>query len=360
MFISGVFMRVAHFITPAGFYGAEQWVFTFLKYFDQGEGVLVCTDKDDQTLINKAKDAGIEVFILRINGSYSIKETIDKLSCFLSDSKVDILHTHGYKSDIIGYFSAKKSRVKVISTPHGWDLQSGFKVRMYDVLDRFILRFFDRVVPLSIDLEKTLDHISNDRVKLINNLVDLDGLPSIKVGDINSISYIGRLTELKCVNDIIMALSLLPDRVTLQIIGDGPKKQELINLCAHLNLTSRVTFYGFREDRLDLLNNSGLLVLASLSEGTSRTLMEAMAMQRLVIGSDIPGNRILIDNDKTGYLFKLNDYKHLSSVIDSVIQNKTRSQEVAINGRRYIYDSFSAKKVVDLYYALYLDVLSDH
>ncbi len=354
---NGEAMKVAHFITPAGFYGAEQWVLTFLKYFSQGECVLICTDKDDQTLYQKAKDIGVDVFHLNVKGNYSIKESISKLSSFLKDNNIDILHTHGYKSDIIGYFAAKKAGSKSVSTPHGWDLQSGLKVRIYDVIDRFILRFFDKVVPLSDDLKRTLSHISSDKLVLINNLVDLDGLPEFRGGDVKCISYIGRLTELKCVNDIIQAISLLPDDITLQVIGDGPKRAELEALCSRLGLGERVRFYGFRDDRLDLLNASGVLVLASLSEGTSRTLMEAMAMQRVVIASDIPGNRILIKDGATGFLFELNNYKQLASVMQGVLDDDAKSADVAKNAKNYIYESFSASNVVALYYELYVDVL---
>jgi len=351
-------MKVAHFITPAGFYGAEQWVLTFLKHFDAGDSVLICTNQDDKTLLNKAEEIGIKTFVLEVKGNFSLFDLISKLSDYLVKNNIDILHTHGYKSDIVGYFSSRKASIKVISTPHGWDLQSGIKVKIYDILDRFVLRFFDKVVPLSNALKMSLKHISPDKVILINNLVDLNGLPDLKSGDMEQVCYIGRLTELKCVNDIIKAISLLPENITLQVIGDGPKKNDLIALAADLNLKNRVSFLGFREDRLELLNNCGLLVLASLSEGTSRTLMEAMAMQKLVIGSNIPGNRNLIQDAKTGYLFSLHDYSHLASIIQNAINSKLESAEIAKNGKQYIYKSFSASSVVALYTSLYAEVLS--
>jgi len=351
-------MKVAHFITPGGFYGAEQWVLTFLKYFDTDQGVLVCTDKDDLTLYNKAKGLGINTHLIKVKGSHSLKEIITKLSNYMLNENIDILHTHGYKSDIIGYISAKSSNKKIVSTPHGWDLQSGIKVKLYDVLDRFVLRFFDKVVPLSQDLFDSLNHISHKKLVLINNLVDLDGLPKIQKGNFKTVCYIGRLTELKRVNVIIQAISLLPNDIKLQIIGDGPKKTELIQLTSKLNLDDRIQFLGFREDRLELLNQSAILVLASISEGTSRTLMEAMALQRVVIGSNIPGNRNLINDTETGYLFKLNDHKELADIIKNIVDSPLHSDSIAKNGRQYIYESFSAKTVIEKYIDLYKDTLS--
>jgi len=351
-------MKVAHFITPGGFYGAEQWVLTFLKYFDKHQGVLICTDKDDLTLFIKAKELGITVHLIEVKGSHSLKEIVSKLSDFMILDNIDILHTHGYKSDIIGYLSARRAKKKIISTPHGWDLQSGFKVMVYDIIDRFVLRFFDKVVPLSQDLFDSLNHISHTKLVLINNLVDLEGLPDLQKGDFNTVTYIGRLTELKRVNEIIQAISLLPDSMSLQIIGDGPRKAYLNQLVVDLGLIDRVRFLGFREERLNLLNQSAVLVLASISEGTSRTLMEAMAMQRLVIASDIPGNRNLVKDKETGYLFTLNDHKELASIIKMAVDNPQQTKSIAVKGQQFIYESFSAKTVIQKYVDLYRETLS--
>lgn len=350
--------KIAHFITTAGLYGAERWVLTFLQHVKDVEVHLICTTSDHPGLIHEAETIGITCHVIETRHNLSLIQGISNLGDVLIEQNIDLLHTHGYKSDILGYFAARIVGIKIISTPHGWDLNSGVKVRFYDWLDRQVLRFFDRVVPLSEPLKKSLSHISSERIELINNMVDTTKLPEPESRDPYLLSFIGRLTPLKRVKDIILALHQSDNKIHLQIIGEGPEKQSLVELCDNLSLTDRVAFLGYRDDRLELLNKSGIFLLSSVSEGTSRSMMEAMALGLVVIGSDIEGNNILIDPGESGYLFPLGNSTELAKLISYVTSNPDISARIGSRARLKIEQNFSADSIAQKYMHAYKQLLN--
>ncbi|MBW2978454.1 glycosyltransferase [Candidatus Woesearchaeota archaeon] len=352
-------IKVAHFICTDGLYGAERWILGLLRHSNKINSLLICPNSSDLTLLEEAKKQSIKTKILDVKGKYCFFDFINQLSNLLNQEQINILHTHGYKADILGYFSAKKAGIKVISTPHGWcPKEGGLKLRIYESLDKFILGFFDRVIPLSEGLRKTFKHIKKTKVKVINNFVDLDSIPKPKKGNPKLITFIGRLVESKRIQDLIISLKYVQDKnIKLQIIGNGIKKKELIKLTKKFNLQDKIRFLGYRNDALELLNKSGIFILPSLSEGTPRSLMEAMAMKKAVIGTDISGIRVLIKDKETGFLVPVKSPKRIAEAIEFLLNNPKKAREIAENGKRLIEQGFSAAKIAKEYEEVYSNIL---
>lgn len=343
-------VRVAHFISTSGLYGAERWILGLLNYLDKSNYLLICPSTSDKSLLKEAEKLGISTRLLKVKGNFATRDFIEKLLTLLKKEKIDILHTHGYKSDILGYFAAKKAGIKIISTPHGWSKNAGLKLRLYESLDRFFLRFFDLVVPHTAGFKKSLKHIK--KIRFIYNFVDLKTIPRPKKGNPKIITYIGQLIERKRVQDLIISLKYLQD-IKLQIVGDGPKKDELKKLTKELNLQNQVKFLGFRKDRLDLLNKSKILVLPSLLEWLPRVAMEAMALERVVITTDIFGVKGLVKHKETGLLVPIKSPKKIAQAINYVIKNKKQAENIGKKARILIEKEFSAKKAAKEFEKLY-------
>ncbi|MBW2991799.1 glycosyltransferase [Candidatus Woesearchaeota archaeon] len=345
-------VKVAHFISTSGLYGAERWILALLSSIKKVSTLLICTNYDDLTLFGEAKKQGIKTKLLSTKGNYAVFDSVKKLSRLLKEEQIDILHTHGYKSDIIGLFAAKKAKIKVISTPHGWSKYADPKLKTYELLDRFFLIFFDLVCPHTKQLNKSLNYIK--RKKLVNNFVDLKTIPKPKKGDPRLITYIGQLIPRKRVQDLIISLGYVKDKSTrLQIIGNGPKKDKLMKLANNLGLSSRIDFLGYREDRLDLLNNSKIFILPSTLEYIPRVLMEAMALERVVITSDIRGNKPLIKNNETGMLVPVKNPRKIAEAVDHVQNNPEQAEKIAENAKNLIKSKFSAERAAREYEKIY-------
>lgn len=100
--------------------------------------------------------------------------------------------------------------------------------------------------------------------------------------------FVGRLTRLKGLDVVLEALSGLVDRPWhLDVVGDGPQREELEGMARDLGLADRVTFAGFRDDVAVWMARSGCLLFPSHSEGMGLVALEALQMGLPLLASDL-------------------------------------------------------------------------
>lgn len=373
-------IRVLHLGSPTGLYGAERWILALVRHLSPAHiESIVGTIKDAPgevpPLCQQAAAAGLRTAIFESHGKLS-SSAVRLLDEFIRANQVDILHTHGYKADILGWLGARGTGCKVVSTPHGWSAEAGLKVEIYESLDRLVFYFLDAVVPLSTDMYTGLSRLPGLRRKLqlIGNGVDLSELDAAataateltpwKQGGDHIIGYIGQLIPRKNVDVLIRAFHLLPfANRRLCIVGEGPQRAELENLAARLGESARVRFFGYRTDRIALLRQFDAFVLASQLEGTPRCLLEAMAAGVCVVGSDIPGCRNLIEPGHTGLLFRVGDVDGLAQMLQRLFSEPTQRAALARAGQVLVRAQFSAEamaaRYAELYRRVFLNVVAD-
>ena len=197
--------------------------------------------------------------------------------------------------------------------------------------------------------------IANNKVTVIPNYVltdifrpDLDII--CKPG---RICFIGRLDAQKNLFALLGAISGLD--VELEVIGDGPQRESLevtareegVNAC----------FLGNRPHMAlpRHLNDAEIFVLPSLYEGHPKTLLEAMACGRPVIGADVPGIRELIHHRETGYLCGTSPAE-IRVAIQDVRADKALQKKMGKNARQFVVEHFSLEKVLKMELSLLKDV----
>ena len=111
--------------------------------------------------------------------------------------------------------------------------------------------------------------------------------------------FIGRLTEIKGIHDIVEILPKLKGCWRMDILGDGPLLDHLKDRVARLDLEERVKFHGFRDDTDQWLKKCSCLLFPSYQEGMPLTLMRAIQMGVPIIASDISAVRELTDSPET-------------------------------------------------------------
>jgi glycosyltransferase involved in cell wall biosynthesis len=274
-----------------------------------------------------------------------------------------LLHSHGYKSDLVALFAARLAGIKVVCTPHGWSRERAHALACYESLDRFLLRFADVVCPLSPHLREDLRRwkLPESKLRMIINGLDLDEIrdaplaPRRLEGSI-AVGYIGQLLRrknLECRLTAFARLVTAGHELTLTIVGEGPVAAELRRLETGLGLEDRVWFTGYRADRLALLKTFDVFVLPSWREGIPRGLMEAMAAGVPVVASDIPGNRELIEDGQTGLLFSPHDPNDLARAIATLSDEKDLRQALVERARARVAGHFSASRMAEAYADLY-------
>lgn len=363
-------IRVLHMGSPTGLYGAERWILALIKHLppdhvESWVGVIKDAPGLQAPLCKIAAELGFRTQVFESYGRLS-RSAVGQLRRFLLENEIDILHTHFYKTDIIGRLAAWGTSCKTVATPHGWSVGAGLGLQVYEMLDRLCYPFMDAVVPLSQDLYTGLKRIPGLKRKLhlIENGVDLSELDAPNevpelVGRWRRdgrfvIGYIGQLITRKRIDTLIEAFHQLeiPNK-QLCLIGDGPQRPELEVLAARLGVPGSIVFLGFRDDRMAFLKGFDLFVLPSELEGIPRCLMEAMALGVPVIASDIPGCRELIIHGETGLLSSVGDARDLHHKIQGVIKDRNLRLRIADKGRESIRNRYSATVLAQTYHSLY-------
>jgi glycosyltransferase involved in cell wall biosynthesis len=198
-----------------------------------------------------------------------------------------------------------------------------------------------------------------DKMVTIYNGVDLSKFDNANIVERNSDEIIVSMTAAfrvgKDQENLIRAISLLPNNYKLQIVGGGDETigNELKNLCHELKVDDRVSFLGIRNDVPQIMMNSDINVLASHWEGLSLSSIEGMASGHPFVASDGDGLHEIVNG--YGVLFKDGDYHQLAREIKKLAEDKVYSKSVAeaCIKKASEYDiSVMASKYNDLYNSL--------
>lgn len=164
--------------------------------------------------------------------------------------------------------------------------------------------------------------------------------------------FVGRLAAQKQLKCLIWAIQLLRQsdpRAYFLIAGDGPEREELEFYARDVEAISHVRFLGHRPDAAALLHHCDVFWLASVFEGMSNSLMEAMACGKPVIVSDIPPNRELVRHGVDGYLINVGDSAGFSQYSERLFQDDALATRLGEAGRSRMAEEFSIEKMVQRY-----------
>jgi glycosyltransferase involved in cell wall biosynthesis len=360
-------INVLQFICPTGFYGAERWVLALAKHLhtDKVRCELAVTMEPSQReleLVKEYQKLGLPCHQISMNYKADFA-AISHLVKLIHKNKIDIIHTHGYKSDIIGVLAAKKAGIKCIVTPHGFENAKDFKLRLFIWLGCQAMRFADLVVPLSQQLLADCKRIGVKQSKTvyIQNGVDLSEVeqtltPQRTAPNEKRIGFVGQMISRKNIFDLLDVFDNINNRhpnTRLVLLGDGDARKELEAYAATLTSRDKIEFLGFRDDRLTLLKSFDLFAMTSTLEGIPRCLMEAAAANIPVAAYDIPGIDQIIKHNETGLLAKLGDKKKLEQHWESILFNPDIAQKVANNAKEYVYKYYSANRMAQEYTSLF-------
>lgn len=367
-------VNILQLICSTGFYGAERWILALAKNIEDTNircdlAVTEESVSQNMEIVRQFPNNNSQAFKLQMNGRFDLS-VISQLSDLIKQREIDVIHTHGYKSDILGLLAAKRNGIKSISTPHGFGESTDFKLNAYIRIGAFCLRFFDRVVPLSTELLNEIIKygVPIKKTNYIQNGVDLKELDDMRLtsdyqakSSEKRIGFIGQMIPGKNITEILDIFNFLwqkDNNLLLLLLGDGKSRTELEAYSKTLPCNEKIQFLGFRSDRLDLLKSFDLFVMTSSSEGIPRCLMEAMAMEIPVAAYGIPGIAQLIKDKETGLLATFGDQENLIKCWEKLIYDIPYAQHIAAQGRKFVLENFSATRMAREYVGLYKEMLN--
>jgi glycosyltransferase involved in cell wall biosynthesis len=366
-------LTVAHFDNAEVRGGAEEHILTLLRGLDRSRfrPLLVCPPETAAKL-SADLPGDVAVVPLRLHRLRDLGAAF-RLARLLRERRVDILHSHMFYSSLFASPVAWLCGVPVIvETPHvreHW--RRGLKSTY--VVDRLAGRFVDRFIAVSRANARYLvgeKALPADKVVVIENGSDLgrfsrrrepapDLKPSLGFGPRDPVLLaLGRLEPQKGHRVLLQALPLVRrefPRARLVCVGEGGERRTLEAQAASLQLTEAVRFVGYRSDVEAWLALADVMVLPSFYEGLPLVAIEALAAQRPVVATAVDGTPEVVVHGQTGLTVPAGDPTALAEAITRLLRQPEWARRLALAGRRWVEDRFSAQRQVRLTEELYVE-----
>jgi glycosyltransferase involved in cell wall biosynthesis len=214
----------------------------------------------------------------------------------INEKRIDVLHSHNYKANLVGLLAAKKANIPIVATLHGY-LGTDHKLRIYENIDRFILKFFNKIIFVDNVLRSKIN-IKKTKFAIIPNGVetnrDIKEYNKEEPKDCIIIGCIGRLSKEKGHKYLIEAFTKLSQNfhnLRLLIVGDGDSRQELENLCIRLHIREKVDFVGFQSDTDKYYSLIDIYASPSLIEHFPMAILEAMSFSKPIVATNVGGRQ---------------------------------------------------------------------
>jgi len=370
-------IAICHLISGDLWAGAEVQAYSLLLSLrtEPSLGISVIVLNEGK-LADLLKQAGIQVTV--IDETKNRFGTIVKMaSAELSGQRIDILHSHRYKENLLGVLLKKRCRIDhLVQTVHGNQEQmsglKNLKAWLYGYINDRTSRRFDRIIAVSDDIRRERsDGLEPAKIVTIHNAVDMSRvIPARSAGVVRKelgigdnqpvIGAIGRMVPVKGYDRFLLAAKVIasrrPDAVFL-LVGDGPKQSEYEKLAHSLGLEHHVRFLGFRHDIWDIVNCLDLFVMTSHHEGIPLILLEAMALKRPVVAMSVGGIPEVIEHNVSGTLVRSGDIESVAEVCLELIAQPDWALALGEGARRRVETEFSIDVHRDRVLALYTDVV---
>ena len=309
---------------------------------------------------------GVEVVPLVLPGRRYLRERA-VVAALCRELGPDVVHSHGYRPDVVGAAGARKAGTPTVSTVHGFT-GGGWKNRLYERLQLRALRAFDAVVAVAMPLAErlALAGVPRERLHVIPNAYGggttfatrADARRTLGVAeDVLHIGFVGRLGREKGADVLIDAVHRLAERnLVVSIVGDGRERRALERQAAALGLEGIIRFHGLMPDAARLLRAFNLLVLSSRTEGTPIVLLEGMAAGVPVVASRVGGVPDVVTS-RDALLVPPEQPELLASAIASVLRAPKAAAARANRASARLADIAAMEPWLDRYEQLYREVL---
>lgn len=345
-------LTVTHVIHSGGFYGAERMLVDLClatQHYVENTVVLISAP---QELLARFEKYGI--YCVPCN---SIQDLVN-----LTKKQSTIINAHNFKAQIYAWLSARRNKLPLIFTQHGFTPRS-IKQHIYMWTSIFLCKSstVQNVVCVanSIAVLHQKFHIPKSKIEIIYN-----GLPKaapIKLKNTQpTLGFIGRLSFEKG-PDLFLdtVIPLLKENKNIQalILGDGPEYQQIENKIKQHGLTQRIKLLGYQENISDWLVQLSILVISSRTEGTPMVLLEAMQAGVPVVAFAVGGIPDVIAHNQQGLLAEALNTDELRQNILHILEDPKLSTLLANNAKQRQLSHYDLSHNAKNWHAVYLNTL---
>jgi glycosyltransferase involved in cell wall biosynthesis len=362
-------LKIIHLIAPGSYGGAESVVRMLVDGLARrGHRVHLALTLDEGRPHHPFEDAfppgSVDVAAWRLPPRAYPRER-RLLAALGARVNPDLVHTHGYRADVVGSTTAHGSW-PLVSTAHGFT-GGGLKNRFYEWSQRRAYRRFDAVAAVSRTVAERLLRagIAADRIRVVPNaLAPVDApLPRAEARQVLGVplegflvGWVGRLSEEKGADVLVDAIPLLSGRsIRYAFLGEGPTSAALEERVWSRGLQNVVHWLGRVADAGRLFAAFDLFVLSSRTEGTPMALLEAMSAGIPIVTTRVGGVPEIV-SDQEAILVAPEDPAKLADAIREAYENPAAARERADAARRKLSTAYDPEAWLDAYEAMYRGV----
>lgn len=360
--------------------GAEISLILLLERLDRGRFWPLIAVPSEGPLCKKLKEKEVDFRIeplafLKTRNPLPFIRTIGRLVKIIREEKISFVHANDYIGNQYGVIASRLAGVPIIS-----------HVRLIlgpRAIRNSFLRYADHLIANSNTVAHALESagISKDRISVVWNGVDSKAFsPNSDHGGRKFrdclgvpdkgflIGYIGRIHYTKGIHTLIQAMTEVVKNgpgAMLIIVGDIVIDQSseyltrLKMLTQKLGLTDLVHFMPFQDNIRAVYDAVDLVVLPSLAEPFGRVLIEAMAMEKPVIGTRAGGAVEIVEDGITGLLVPPEDPYALAQAMFQLMKNREIAIRMAKMGRKRAETLFSIEENVERIQKIYKKKLNE-
>ncbi len=377
-------VKVLYFLINEARAGVEEHVLSLIKGLDKSlfETHLVCPPALISAMDKDLKGTGCKIFPLYLWSWLQWRE-VQKFMEYIKKVRPHIVHSHCFRASFILMPLARYIGVPItIETAHGTDVwRKGF-IRSSHAFDRMLSRLTTRFVAVSHAVKRyfvRVKGISEDKIVVIHNGRDLGRFRPYEPSRIERlkqtmglgngsasggiVTVIGRLHEQKGHCYFIESLPhVLREHPQIQvlIVGDGLLRANLKQQAKDLNITNNITFTGYKSNIHDWIAVSDIVVLPSLWEGLPLVLIEASAMGRAIVATDVDGSPEVVIHEETGLIVPPRNPGEIGRAINRLLADRHLREEVGRRGSRFVAETFHVQTQIEKTQALYEDLLKQN
>lgn len=354
--------------------GVQQYILTLGSWYRQnGHEVRYLVGQTTRTDIEGVYSLARNVKV-RFNGnrlSIPLPASSSKIKHVLDKEKFDVLHVQTPYSPLFGakVVYLADSKTVVVGTFHilPFNILTQFGTPLLGFCLRRSLKRFDYFVGVSAPAVEFAKKSFRINCKVVPNSVLIDQFRPAKsdlqrqYNDSINLLFLGRLVPRKGCQQLLKALVILqnsnslPERLQINICGDGPMRQELTKYAKHHNLQDKITFHGFvsQQQKVDFMQQADIAVFPSLSgESFGIVLIEAMAAgSGVVLGGNNPGYQSVLEDLPTSIVDAHQPKVFAEELISLINQPEKRRQlhELQQQHVQQFDTTIVAKQLLDIY-----------
>jgi glycosyltransferase involved in cell wall biosynthesis len=361
-------IRVVEVLATGTSGGAQEHLFGLVTRMDPSRFDVSVVSLSPGSAVRKLQRAGFDVLVI---DEPDDAIAVGALAAHLVDIRPDVIHNHMYRAELVGTRAAialgeiGHRRPYIVSTVHSSRVRSEEDREML----RLLTPRMDQLIAVSSTIEEKLEREGRTSapIRRIYNGVDLSRydhqepcctLPEeygLEPGS-QIVGVVARLEPEKGHPTLLEAwpavLRAVPDAYLL-IVGEGTRREALEALARQLRIAHRVVFTGRRDDVPAVTAALDVAVLPSYREAQGLSILEALALSRPVVASNVGGIPEMITDGVNGLLVPPHDADALAAAITRLLCDHPFADTLGRRGHDMVHDRFCIDLMVDAVQQIY-------